>query len=172
MLVAIAGTSLTRVFAQASAPRASTRDMRGDDPGLLRFESALEQQLARGKDALPLPWRETILKPDTARLVWRPRTLPSPAGAGGFRAAIDPPTRWYYVAWTGGAGAPLTLYGPLEEGAKGAFVDALTAAAPAASALQPSTQAAKKPSGKSKSEAKPKPRSTSSSKSKATTKTR
>ena len=124
------------VAAQGVTPSADGIGGR-DDPGLRRLESVLAKQLDRGKDALPLPWRETILKPDTARLVWLPRSLPSPAGEGGFRVAIDPPTHWYYIAWAGSVGTPLTLYGPLEEGAKGVFVDALAAtAATAATAPQ------------------------------------
>ncbi|MCO5124012.1 MAG: hypothetical protein M9915_09765 [Rhizobacter sp.] len=121
-----------------------------DNPGLRRLEAVLEKQLDRGKRALPLPWRETILEPDTARLVWWPRTLRSPAGAGGYRVALDPPTRWYYIAWTGAAGGRLTFYGPLEESAKGSFVDALTAATPTATASQESDQEATKPAGKGK----------------------
>lgn len=143
-----------------------------DEPGLRRLEAVLEKRLDQGKSALPLPWHETILKPKTARLVWRPRTLPSPAGVGGFRVAIDPPTRWYFVAGTGSAGAPLTFYGPLEEGAKGAFVEALATTAPAATVSRPADQASAKPGGKGKSRTKPESKSKAHSKPKPPSKTK
>ncbi len=166
---ALVALGWAHVVAQEATPPAEGIGGR-DDPGLRRLEAVLEKQLDLGKNALPLPWRVTILKPNTARLVWWPRTLPSPAGTGGFRVAIDPPTRWYYIAWTGDVGAPLTFYGPLEEGAKGAFVDALAASAPTATASQAADQAIAKPVGKGKTGTKPKSRPKSRSKSKSNTK--
>ena len=144
-----------RGVAQQTPPRAVDRD----EPGLQRLEAALEKQLALGKSALPLPWRETILAPDKARLVWRAHSLSAPSGAESFRVAIDPPTRWYYIGQVGRAGAPLTLYGPLEESAKGGFVDALASAgaqAPAASQAVPASKPKPKPTPKSKPQPKPK----------------
>lgn len=123
------------VSGRAGAQRADNGPGSGDaaadaggrnDPGLLRLEAALGKQLAAGNTALP--WSETILAPDKTRLVWRPRSLRAPKGRERFRVAIDPPTRWYYVGRVGRDGS-LTLYGPIDERAKGRFVDALGPAA-------------------------------------------
>ncbi|MEO8124657.1 MAG: hypothetical protein ABI633_11465, partial [Burkholderiales bacterium] len=133
-----------------------------------RLEQILETQLARGKGALPLPWSETILQPDTARFVWRAHSLSAPKGGGVFRVAIDPPTRWYYIGQAGTAGAPLTLYGPIEEAAKGRFIDALASARAVSSAAPPAAKPATSPqasqSKKPDSKSKPKPKPKSSTK--------
>lgn len=151
--IALAVLVCARGVAQETPAHAVGRD----DPGLQRLEAALERQLALGKSALPLPWRETILEPDKARLVWRAHSLSAPNGADSFRVAIDPPTRWYYIGQAGHAGAPLTLYGPLEESATGGFVDALAAAGaqtPTAPQAKPASKPRPKPTPKSKSKPK------------------
>lgn len=122
LLFALAAIGWARAVAQHTEARPPADGAGGhDDPGLQRLEATLATQLARGRDALPLPWRETILKPNTARLVWRAHSLSAPKEGDIFRVAIDPPTRWYYIGRIPRAGMLLTLYGPLEEGAKGTF---------------------------------------------------
>lgn len=129
VVFAFAAAGFERAAAQAArsaAGRAGGAPGAGasSDPGLLRLEAALAQHLAASRNALPLPWHETILEPDKARLVWRPRSLRAPNSRDRFRVAIDPPTRWYYVGRVDRDGR-LTLYGPIDERATGRFVDAL-----------------------------------------------
>lgn len=150
VVFALAALGCTRIAAQAAG---ADRVGGQDDPGLRRLEAVLEKQLARGKDALPLPWQETILRPETARFVWRAHSLAAPNGVERFRVAIDPPTRWYYIGQVGRPGVPLTLYGPLDESTRGTFIDAL-AAAPAVPDAMP-TPAPATPDAKSKRDRKP-----------------
>lgn len=134
-VIALAAGCVGNAVAQRPAQSARSGETAADagdaaggrnDPGLLRLEAALGKQLAAGNTALP--WSETILAPDKSRLVWRPHSLRAPKGRERFRVAIDPPTRWYYVGRVGRDGS-LTLYGPIDERAKGRFVDALGPAA-------------------------------------------
>lgn len=157
----LAALGCARVAAQQGASRADGVGGR-NDPGLRRLEAVLAKQLNQGKSALPLPWQETILKPDTARLVWRAHSLALPNEIDRFRVAIDPPTRWYYIGQTSRAGAPLTLYGPLEEGAKGEFIDALALAGAASPVVAPAARSAAEQKPKLKPKPKPKPKRKSS----------
>ena len=53
----------------------------GGDGGLKRLWALLEKRLQQPRNALPLPWREVLVPPATARLVWHPRSLTARAGA-------------------------------------------------------------------------------------------
>ena len=111
------------LLALAASLGASAQGQRDD--GLGRLASVLEKQLSQRKGALPLPWRESILDPVASRLVWYPRSVATRATKGdAYRAAFDPVTRWYFVARVPKAGGRLQYFGPLEAGAKGAFVEA------------------------------------------------
>jgi len=103
--------------------RPSNAQGQGDDGGLLRLWSVLQKQLARRKDALPLPWRESIVTPSTARVVWYARSLSMRAGGDSFRVGFDPTTRWYFVAQAPAGGLMPRFFGPLEEDGKGVFVE-------------------------------------------------
>lgn len=97
----------------------------GRDEGMAVLAAQLEKQLTRRKGALPLPWRESILDPDRARLVWHPRNYGTPAAAGDvFRVAFDPVTRWYFVVRVPKGGARTQYFGPFERQAKGGVVEA------------------------------------------------
>lgn len=115
LLAALLGcASATRALAQA-----------GRDEGLAALAALLEAQLARRKGALPLPWRESIVDPDRARLVWHPRSFVSTAAPGDtFRVAFDPATRWYFIVRVSKAPARSKTFGPLERQAKGGFAEA------------------------------------------------
>ena len=58
-------------------------------------------QLASQSARLKLPWRESIIDPDS-RLVWHQRSLTSAAAPGRHRVAFDPVTRWYFVVRAAG----------------------------------------------------------------------
>jgi hypothetical protein len=117
------------------APAAWSQD--DVDAGLKRLAVVLEAQLARRPGALPLPWRESIVAPAKARLVWFARSLVARSAPGSFRVAVDPLTRWYFVAHARGEGAPLQFFGPLEETRKGVFVESLATSAASAPASAP-----------------------------------
>jgi len=123
-----AAVSLTRAQSKPSRPpgaEPSRQDNR--DPGLLRLEASVQQQIAQRKGASPLPWRACFITPDAGRLVWRPRSAAGPGG-GTYRVALDPQTRWYFVARGESGGGAIQFFGPLEETGKGVFVDALAVA--------------------------------------------
>ena len=115
-----------------------------------RLWEVLEKQLQRPGSALPLPWREAILLPATARLVWHPRSQAARAGGEVFRVAIDPLTQWYFVAQVPADGARPRYFGPIVEAGPGVFVEAIgSTAAPASApagkpARRPDKKAAKK----------------------------
>jgi len=111
------------VLALACAFPVAAQDSR--DAGLVRLEALLQAQLSRPKGALPLPWRESILTPDPGRLVWRSRSLTVRPGGDVFRVALDPVTRWYFVAQAAGGSARPRFFGPIEETSEGQFVEAL-----------------------------------------------
>ncbi len=122
--------SLAPLAAQALA----TPDVAPPDSGngLSRLWAALEKQLQRPKNALPLPWREALPPPATARLVWHPRSLAVRSGGVMFRVGIDPLTQWYFVAQVPAGGAQLRYFGPIVEAHPGVFVEAIgSTAAPA-----------------------------------------
>lgn len=101
--------------------------------GLARLAALVEKHLAakgKGKSAAAaLPWRESILTPDTSRLVWYGRSLVARPGAETtYRVALDPATRWYFVAQVPKGGTRPRYFGPLEESDKGGFVEAFAAA--------------------------------------------
>ena len=85
----------------------------------------LEKQLQRRKNALPLPWREAILAPATARLVWHPRSLALRPGGDSFRVAFDPQTQWYFVAQISSGGEQPRYFGPIAEKSTGVFAEAI-----------------------------------------------
>ncbi len=98
-----------------------------DGGGLARLAAVLEKQWSGRKGPLALPWKESILTPATARLVWYPRRLAPRPGGDAVRLAFDPLTQWYFVAQVS-AGSPRPRYfGPLEERGKGHFVEAFDA---------------------------------------------
>lgn len=105
-----------------------------DGGGLDRLARVLEKQLALAKgDALP--WRESILVPATARLVWRPAGVRARPGGDAFRPAFDPLTHWYFVALVAQGSDKPRFFGPLEETRPGVFVESFgVPPAPAASA--------------------------------------
>jgi len=105
-----------------------TRRTEDSDVGLARLEAVLERQLGRRKGALPLPWRESILTPATARLVWHARSLSVRLGGDVFRVALDPVTRWYFVAQVPQGSVRPRFFGPIEETIEGSFVEAFAAA--------------------------------------------
>lgn len=117
--------------AQAPASGGAGR-LESSEGGLKRLWTVLEKQLKRPKKALPLPWREAILPPNTSRLVWYPGMLSARPGGEVFRAAVDPMTQWYFVAQMPADDARPRFFGPIAEASPGVFVEAIgSSAAPA-----------------------------------------
>jgi hypothetical protein len=89
---------------------------------LARLHAELRSHLVQNGSRAPLPWRDAVVMPETEQLVWSPRTLRWNKGRVTFRVALDPGTRWYYVARADRRG-PTRYFGPIDQRADGSFVD-------------------------------------------------
>ena len=97
----------------------------GDSDGLARLAIVLEKELSRHRKAVGLPWKDSIVTPAASRVVWYPRRIGAKTGGEVYRVGFDPLTRWYFVAQVSEGSVRPRYYGPLDEAARGQFVEAL-----------------------------------------------